>query len=66
MNKSTKNAIASAISQYTGHGKTRRDYFAIFDIIRGFGFRITDKITDEYHEYFRNNELTHEINCYIS
>ena len=48
MNRQTRNAIALAIGPHTGHGRTRNDYFHIIDLVRSFGFLVTEKIADEY------------------
>ena len=60
MNKSTRNAIALAIAPHTGHGRTRtRDYFPIIEIVREFGYRVTDKVADDY-----SADMTHKHNAY--
>lgn len=60
MNKQTRNTIALAIAPHTGYGRTRcRDYFAIINIVRSYGYAVTDKVSDEY-----NADMTHKHNAY--
>ena len=59
MNRTTRNAIATAIKHHTGNGKTREDYSAILKHQWAFGYATFQKVTDEY-----NLDMTIKNNAY--
>jgi len=74
MNRITRNSIALAIAPHTGHGRTRRDYSEILNIVRSFGFIVTDKVSDEYtpdmsskHNSYKLEDMRteQEIDCLL-
>jgi len=61
MNRTTRNAIATAIKPYTGYGKTRYDYSAIINVLRFHGFEVTKKVSDFYTEDMTTKYSAYEI-----